>query len=173
MLSLLLQFRIPSAPGDGIDLLNTDKWQQTTAAETLIPGNVIAGVPGCPGWMKTWPQLSVYDHYMQVRSMVLRGFAALLKEANLGAGQDAAITCGKQLVFERMMNASTGVQEKVLALIDWNHLGPKTELTPQRMAVLKTVFREVMTEADWGEISNAATRQIQQQVMTLTDTEAA
>ncbi|NEP57028.1 MAG: hypothetical protein F6K31_08390 [Symploca sp. SIO2G7] len=81
--------------------------------------------------------------------------------------------CGKQLVFERLMNASTDVQEKVLALIDWSHIGPKTELTPQRMAILKTVFREVMTQADWGEISNAATRQIQQQVMTLTDTEAA
>jgi hypothetical protein len=141
------------------------------AAETLISGDVIAGIPGCPGWMNTWPQLSVYDHYMQVRSLVLRGFAALIREANLGVGQDAAITCGKQLVFKRMMSASADVQEQVLAMIDWTVIGPKTELTPQRMAILKAVFREVMTEVDWSEISNAATHQIQQQVMTLTDTD--
>ncbi|MEO0769353.1 MAG: hypothetical protein AAFY72_07950, partial [Cyanobacteria bacterium J06649_4] len=67
--------------------------------------------------------------------------------------------------------ASVDVQGQVLALIDWTVIGPKTELTPQRMAVLKTVLREVMTEADWGQISNAATRQIQQQVMTLTETD--
>ena len=69
------------------------------------------------------------------------------------------------------MGASTNVQQQVLALIDWEVIGPKTELTQQRMTVLKTVFREVMTQADWGEIANSATRQIQQQVMTLTDTD--
>ena len=160
------------ASGDGIDLLNNDEGrQQAMAAEALIPSDVIAGVPSRPGWMKTWPQLSVYDHYMQVRSLVLRGFAAMIREANLGVGQDAAISCGKQLVFERMMSASVDVQGQVLALIDWTVIGPKTELTPQRMTVLKTVFREVMTETDWGEIANAATRKIQQQVMTLTESD--
>ncbi|MEM7067019.1 MAG: hypothetical protein AAF572_28125 [Cyanobacteria bacterium P01_B01_bin.77] len=161
----------PSPSGDWIDLTTDEGRQQAMAAETLISSDVIAGVPGRPGWMKTWPQLSAYDHYMQVRSLVLRGFAALIREANLGVGQDAAISCGKQLVFERMMSASANVQEQVLALIDWTMIGPKTELTPQRMGALKAVFREVMTEADWSEISNAATRQIQQQVMTLTDTD--
>jgi len=160
------------ASSDGIDLLNNDEGrQQAMAAEALISSDVIAGIPGRPGWMKTWPQLSVYDHYMQVRSFVLRGFAAMIQEANLGVGQDAAIACGKQLVFERMMSASENVQEQVLALIDWEVIGPKTELTPQRMTILKTVFREVMTEADWGEIANAATQQIQQQIMTLTETD--
>ena len=160
------------ASSDGIDLLNNDEGrQQAMAAEALISNDVIAGVPGRPGWMKTWPQLSIYDHYMQVRSLVLRGFTTLIREANLGVGQDAAISCGKQLVFERMMSASTDIQEQVLALIDWGVIGPKTELTQQRMAVLKTVFREVMTQADWGEIANAATQQIQQQVMTLTETD--
>lgn len=158
------------ASGIGIGQINTDEGrQQAMAAEDLISGDVIAGVPGRPGWMSTWPQLSAYGHYMQVRSLVLRGFAALIKEANLGVGQDAALSCGKQVVFERMLSASADIQQQVLALIDWEVIGPKTELTTQRMTVLKTVFREVMTEADWGEIANAATQQIQQQVMTLTD----
>ncbi len=159
----------PPASGDFMDLLNDHEWQQQAiTAETLIPGDIMAGIPGRPGWMKTWPQLSVYDHYMQVRSMVLRGFAALLREANLGVGHEPALKCGKPLVFERMMSASTGVQARVLALIDWNYIGPKTELTPHRMAILKAVFHEVMTDDDWQQIANAATRQIQQQVMTLT-----
>lgn len=137
------------ASSDEIDLLNNDEGrQQAMAAEALISSDVIAGVPGRSGWMTTWPQLLVYDHYMQVRSSVLRGFAAMIKEANLGVGQDAAISCGKQLVFERMMSASADIQEQVLALIDWEVIGPKTELTPQRITILKTVFREVMTEAD-------------------------
>lgn len=161
----------PSPSGDWIDLTTDEGRQQAMAAETLISSDVIAGVPGRPGWMKTWPQLLAYDHYMQVRSLVLRGFATLIREANLGVGQDAAISCGKQLVFERLMSASADVQEQVLALIDWTVIGPKTELTPQRMTVLKAVFHQVMTEADWTEISNAATQQIQQQVMTLTDAE--
>lgn len=153
-----------------MDLLKDEAWfQQMIEAERLIKGDIIAGVPGRRGWMKTWPRLAVYAEYMQVRSMVLRGFAQIIRDGNLGAGQDAALDCGKHLVFERMMNAAAEVQERVLALIDWNYIGPKTELTSERMTVLKAVFREVMTADDWAQISAAATTQIHQQVMTLTD----
>lgn len=161
------------ASGNLMDLLEDEAWhRKAIEAENLIEGDIVAGVPGRRGWMMTWPRLEVYAHYRQVRSLVLRGFATLIREGNLGVGQEAAIACGKPLVFERMMAASVEVQAQVLALIDWNYIGPRTELTPERMAVLQVVLREVMTEADWRAIAAAAANQVQQHVMSLRDIEA-
>lgn len=161
-----------TASGDRMELLQDETWhQKAIEAENLIKGDIIAGVPGRRGWMMTWSQLESYAEYMQVRSMVLRGFAHIISEANFGVGQEAAITCGKHLVFERMTDASLEVQEQVLSLIDWQHIGPRTELTPQRLAALKVVFQAVMTPADWQAITNAAAQHRQTHLLTLIDSQ--
>lgn len=75
--------------------------------------------------------------------------AALNRQGNLGGSQDAAIA----------------VQAQVLALIEWQHIRPKTELTPERMAVLQTVFSEVMADEDGDAIAQAAAQNVQQHVL--------
>ena len=41
-------------------------------AEAEVTAPMLAGV-GQVGWMKTWPQLATYSHYVQLKSLVLGG----------------------------------------------------------------------------------------------------
>ena len=54
------------------------------AAEPLKSRVVVEGFPGGPGGRKPGPRLSANDTYMQVRSLFLGGFAALIGEENWG-----------------------------------------------------------------------------------------
>lgn len=153
--------------GDLMDLLKDESWRQEAfAAEELVEGPLLAGV-GRVGWMKTWPQLRTYSEYEQLRSLVLRGFATVLKECNLGVGQEAALICGKRLLLERLKNPVLGVQERLLQLVEEEPFGPRVELTPERLEVLRALFQETLTPEDWQAIAQAAAEQIQRQVMAL------
>jgi hypothetical protein len=136
--------------------------------EELIEGCALAGPVKAIGWMKTWPELYTYSHYEPLRSIVLRGFAAILQEGNLGGGYDeAASTCGKPLVMERLSQPTDEIKARLLGLMDVEHFGPKVELTPERLEVVRAVLKVVLTAADWGAIAQAAADQVQQQVMAL------
>mgnify|MGYP001796866374 CR=1 FL=1 len=156
------------ASGELMDLLKDDEQrQEAIAAEDAFEGHVFAGTLHPIGWMKTWPGLVFLSEFAEVRSLVLRGFAQMIRDGNLGIGQEAAVECGKHLVYERMMQASTVVQELILELVDWENRGLREPLTDEQMTVLKGAFREVLTDEDWDEIATAAARQVQQQVMAL------
>jgi hypothetical protein len=113
------------------------------------------------GWMTTWPELSTYTHYMQLRSLMLRGFDAILREADLGVGYQAASDCGKTLVFERFFEPGTETKARLLALVAGENLGPRVELTAERSAVIRAVLQEVLTAEDWEKIAQAAAQQVQ------------
>ena len=135
--------------------------------EARLPSHVLAGVMQPKGWMKTWPELETYSHYEQVRSLVARGFAAILREACPGETYEAASACGKPLVFERLFEPGDDIRARLLALVEGEKLGPKVELTPERLAVIRSVLQKVLTAEDWGAIAQAAAQQVQQQVMEL------
>ena len=135
-------------------------------AEAEVTEPMPAGV-GQVGWMKTWPQLATYSHYSQLKSLVLRGLAAVLKDCNLGAGYDAALDCAKPLIMERLTQPSTGIQNRLLKLIEGEPFGPRVELTTERLTQLKVIFKGTLLSEDWQAIANAATTQVHQQVMNL------
>jgi hypothetical protein len=153
--------------GNLLDLLKDEAWrQEALAVEELLEGHLIAGVCRV-GWMKTWSQLQSYSQYEQLRSLVLRGFAALVEDCNVGVGKEAALNCGKPLVMERLTQPPVHVKEKILRLIEDEPLGPKVELTPERLTTLKTIFQAVFTSEDWREIAKAAADQVHHQVIAL------
>jgi hypothetical protein len=117
--------------------------------------------------MKTWPQLNAYSQYEQLRSLIMRGFAAILESFNLGVGQDAALACGKALIMERLMQPPNEIQKQFLSLTANEPLGPKIELTPQRLVLLKALLQETLSTEDWNKIAKAAAEQVHQQVMLL------
>ncbi len=121
--------------------------------------------------MKTWPELTTYSHYEQLRSLIARGFAAILREACPGETYEAASNCGKPLVFERLFEPGDEIRAQLLALllalIEGEKLGPKVELTPERLAVIRSVLQKVLTAEDWESIAQAAAKQVQRQVMEL------
>ncbi|NJR67469.1 MAG: hypothetical protein HC771_01495 [Synechococcales cyanobacterium CRU_2_2] len=142
-------------------------WQAAVDEAEQAAGGVLANGFQKRGWMKTWPELPTYSHYMQMRSLVLRGFDAILREGNLGVGYQAASDCGKTLVYERFFEPGEAAKVRLLALVEGELLGPPPEMTPERLAVLRSVLQGVLTAEDWGAIAQAAAQQVQQQVLEL------
>ena len=135
-------------------------------AEAEVTAPMLAGV-GQVGWMKTWPQLATYSHYSQLKSLVLRSLAAVLKDCNLGAGYDAALDCAKPLIMERLTQPSTDIQNRLLKLVEEEPLGPRVELTEERLTQLKVIFKETLLSEDWQAIAKAAAAEVQHQVLDL------
>ena len=133
-------------------------------AEAEVTAPMLAGV-GQVGWMKTWPQLATYSHYVQLKSLVLRGLAAVLKGCNLGAGYDAALDCAKPLIMERLTQPSADIQNRLLKLVEGEPFGPKVELRAERLAQLKVIFKETLLSEDWQAIAKASAAEVQQQVL--------
>jgi hypothetical protein len=135
-------------------------------AEALSQSCFLAGVPPI-GWMKTWPELWTYSHYEQIRSIVLRGFIAMLKDGNLGAGYEAAVVCGRPIVMERLSLPNEDVKTRLLGLMDETQFGPPLEMTEERLGVVRSVLVEVLTVEDWGAIGRSAAAQVERQVIGL------
>lgn len=135
-------------------------------AEADVTEPMLAGV-GQVGWLKSWTQLPSYSHYVQLKSLVLRGLAAVLKDCNLGAGYDASLDCAKPLIMERLTQPSTDVQTRLLKLVEGEPLGPRVELTAERLTQLTVIFKATLTSEDWRAIAQAAAAQVQHQVLDL------
>lgn len=160
-------FYIPSS-GNLIDLAQDEDWVEAMdEAEALVGGCVLAGVMSPIGWMKTWPELWSYSHYEQLRSIVLRGFIAMLKDGNLGVGYEAAVACGRPIVMERLHLPSDEVKIRLLALMDETQFGPPLEMTEERLEVVRSVLVEILTAEDWSIIGRAAAAQVERQVIAL------
>jgi hypothetical protein len=150
------------------DALTQDPtWQSTVDELEMTAGGTFTNSFQPMGWMKTWPELPTYSHYMQLRSLVLRGFAAMLRDTCSGDIYDAASNCGKPLVFDRLFTPNDDIKATLLALVEGENLGPQVELTPERSAIIRTVLQQVLTAADWSAIAQAAAAQAERQVMKL------
>jgi hypothetical protein len=161
-------FYIP-ASGNLMDLLKDEAWMKAAIEdEALVEGCVWAGPVKAIGWMQTWPELYTYSHYEQLRSLVVRGFAAMLKEGELsGMAYDAALACGKPLLKERLMVPTDEVKVQLLGLMDVTRFGPPLELTTERLGVLKSVLRVVLGAEDWRAIALATAARVERQVMAI------
>jgi hypothetical protein len=155
----------------GAEVLGYEDWSRAVdEAEqaALSKSCVLAGIWKPIGWMQTWPELYTYSHYEQLSLVVFRGFAAVLKEGDLtGTAYEAALVCGRPLLKERLMLPTAEVKEQLLGLMDVTHFGPPLELTPERLAVLRSVLRVVLIAEDWRAIALATAAQVEQQVMAI------
>ncbi len=142
-------------------LLEDPAWNEVAdAAEDALSVSILAG-RGQVGWMTTWPRLETYSEFEQLRSLVLRGFKAIVVDLDLGQGQAAALSCGKPIVMARLQDATTAIQDRLLGLVVGEPLGPRVELTTERRDVVTAVVREVLRIEDWVAIGMAAA-QVQQ-----------
>lgn len=161
-----------SASGKVIDLsLEEEAWSRSideAEQAALSKSSVLAGPVKAIGWMETWPELYTYSHYEQLRSLVMRGFAMVLREGDLtGTAYEAALVCGRPLLKERLMVPTVEVKEQLLGVMDVTHFGPPLELTPERLGVLRSVLRVVLGSEDWRAIARAAAVQVERQVMAI------
>jgi hypothetical protein len=162
---------IPDYPAETgwMALLEDPAWHAAAdAAEEDLSVSILAG-RGQVGWMTSWPRLETYSEFEQLRSLVLRGFKAIVVDLDLGQGQAAALSCGKpvtkccesSIVMARLQDATTEIQDRLLGLVEGEPLGPRVELTTERRDVVTAVVREVLRIEDWVAIGMAAA-QVQQ-----------
>jgi hypothetical protein len=57
--------------------------------------------------------------------------------------------------------------DPLLGLMDVTQFGPPLELTPERLAVFRSVLRSVLSAEDWRAIALATAVQVEQQVMAI------
>jgi hypothetical protein len=57
--------------------------------------------------------------------------------------------------------------DPLLGLMNVTHFGLSLELTPERLAVLRSVLRSVLVAEDWRAIALATAAQVEQQVMAI------
>ncbi len=69
--------------------------------------------------------------------------------------------------MERLTQPSIDIQTHLLKLVEGEPLGPRIELTTERLTQLKVIFKETLSSGDWQAIAQAATAQIQHQVLNL------
>lgn len=137
-------------------LLEDPAWHAAAdAAEDALSVSILAG-RGPVGWMTTWPRLETYSEFEQLRSLVLRGFKAIVEDLDLGQGQAAALSYGKPIVMARLQATTTAIQDRLLGLVEGESLGPRVELTTERRDVVEAVVRDVLRIEDWVAIGMAA-----------------
>ncbi len=132
------------------------------ALEAEHGGDIGAGFPAYSRNPKplTSEQVKWMRGEVRLQSIVLSEFTALVESVNLGAGRDAAIAEGRRRIRQHLGNLTEEQQSYFAALVDEDQ--QQTEDKPIR-AQLKAVLRELLSEAEWGEIVQLATASIQAQ----------
>ncbi|MBD1852745.1 hypothetical protein [Leptolyngbya sp. FACHB-711] len=107
-------------------------------------------------------------HFQQIRrlqAIVLEAFQSLLNELNLGIGKDAAFTCGRKLVLERLIQPPVTIQQQLWDALQEDGL-IQSALQPQPdYAKVKAILRTTLTQADWSAIATAASESIRIQML--------
>ena len=108
---------------------------------------------------------SGFADFFELRSVIISEFLKLLASWNLGAGMEAAVECGRQLLLQRLLDPSPEVQERLLAI--WpQELTAQPRISENERSELRFLLRSILTESDWEAIATAAASAIGEQVMT-------
>lgn len=108
---------------------------------------------------------SGFSDFFELRSVIISEFLKLLASWNLGAGMEAAVECGRQLLLQRLLAPSPEVQERLLAMYS-QELAAQPRISENERSELRFLLRSILTESDWEAIATAAASAIREQVMT-------
>ena len=99
----------------------------------------------------------------RLKTLVYKGLRELLTECNLGAGQSAAQTTGKQLLNERLQEPSAEIQQQLRAILREDLSTNQTiPLSESAQSGLRKVIQTVLSSSDWDTIFAAATASLHQ-----------
>jgi hypothetical protein len=105
-----------------------------------------------------------FQQMRQLQSIVIRELRELLMEWDLGFGTDAAIACGQILVLKRLQKPSVEVQQQLWAVLE-EETAKGVQVSSPARAQVKVILGQVLSEADWLAIADAAGQAVQRQVV--------
>ena len=84
----------------------------------------------------------------------------LLAELNLGIGAEAAFVCARLIVMERLVKPRVSIQEQLWAVLEEDEVIKDMDTQKPLRAGVKNIIYQVMTEADWEAIAQAASQSV-------------
>lgn len=105
-----------------------------------------------------------FARLLELRSLIMGEFLKLLASWDLGAGMEAAVACGRQLLMERLLHPSLEAQQQILAMLS-QELTAEGETTKKDGSELRFLVRSILTHSDWDAIAEAAANAIREQVL--------
>jgi hypothetical protein len=151
-----------------MDLLEDDAWfEAAVRREESVECEALAGY----GWGHHLGSVMAnpqgYDHFAQLRSMVMQAWKQLVTEWDLGIGAEAAEAKGQELILERLLQPEPDIQGTLLALLEAKLSKPQGEweMTEAVHAQIRGVLGKVLTQEDWRAIAESARDRIYAQVL--------
>ncbi|MEO0405936.1 MAG: hypothetical protein AAF289_01160 [Cyanobacteria bacterium P01_A01_bin.135] len=102
-------------------------------------------------------QLQQQLQQVRLQSMLFGELRGILERSNLGAGTEAAMTLGRQLIRERLSHLSPQQQKAVKVLLTPNHGSPPPEVNQLLCSLLNL--------GDWQSIAQSATDAIEARLL--------
>jgi hypothetical protein len=147
--------------GDVMDLLNDEVWlREAIRTEEESGGDISAGPNYGANLGRFLENPTGYQQFLRLKRLVLRGFRVILREGNLGVGEEVAWLCGKPLVITRLENPPLEVQEQLLGLL----ADSAVETEPMPTSSVQAIRKALLAE-DWEAIASAASTTVHQRAM--------
>jgi hypothetical protein len=96
----------------------------------------------------------------QIQSIVARELRRWLTELNLGIGMDAALTCARKIILERLTNPSLELQTSLESVMDTEEFMARLPLRAEAQADVRAVLQQAITAEDWEAIAQAASQSV-------------
>jgi hypothetical protein len=154
-----------------MDLSKNPEWLRLSVQlEEACDGEVGAGYAGLHlGELIANP--AYFMGMKRLQGIVVQELHDLLAELNLGIGTEAAFGCARKIVMEHLAAPEITVQEQLWAVLEKDEVLKGADMPKPLRADVKRIVCQVMTEADWEVIAQAASqslhRNLIQQVQTL------
>jgi hypothetical protein len=143
-----------------IDLSSNPEWLRLSfQLEAACDGEVGAGYAGLHlGELMANP--AYFMGMKRLQGIVARELRDLLAELNLGIGTEAAFACARKIVMERLAEPEVGIQEQLWAVLEEDEVTKGTDAPKPLRAGVKRIVFQVMNEADWEAIAQAASQSV-------------
>jgi hypothetical protein len=143
-----------------MDLSRNPEWLRLSfQLEEACDGEVGAGYAGLHlGELMANP--AYFMGMKRLQRIVARELRDLLAELNLGIGTEAAFGCARKIMMERLAEPEVSIQEQLWAVLEEDEAMQGTDAPKPLRAGVKSIIYQVMTEADWEAIAQAASQSV-------------
>jgi hypothetical protein len=103
-----------------------------------------------------------FKQIQQIQTLLSRALHQLLLGIGLGLGHNAALRCGKQLLFAHLQTPSTEQQDYLWQALELEARGDSRSIVDEH---LQQLIRELLSPGEWEAIAIAASEELRQKMV--------
>ena len=148
-----------------MDLFLNEEWVKAAAlAEEEAGCDIQAGYTGIH-LREFMTNPSYFQKMRRMQAIVLTELRELLNQFDLGISIEAAFTCGRQIILEKLQQPSVEIQTQLWSVLEAQEALPEKILSPALKAEVKKVLRDILTQEDWQAIATAAAESVRSHLL--------